>query len=67
MQFRTNWFNRPSRRAIERLGARQDGVLRNHMITPEGRGRDTVVYSIIENEWPGVRQNLDFLLARERP
>ena len=67
VQFRTNWFNRPSRRAIERLGARQDGVLRNHMITPEGHGRDTVVYSIIDSEWPGVRQNLDFLLARERP
>jgi RimJ/RimL family protein N-acetyltransferase len=64
VQLRTDWFNRPSRRAIERLGARQDGVLRNHNITPDGRVRDTVVYSIVEGEWPGVRRNLDFMLSR---
>lgn len=64
VQLRTDWFNRPSRRAIERLGAKVDGVLRNHTIMPDGRVRDTVVYSIIEPEWPGVRSNLEFLLAR---
>lgn len=63
VQFRTNWFNRRSRAAIERLGARQDGVLRGHMLTPDGHARDTVVYSILAHEWPGVRQNLDYQLA----
>lgn len=64
VQLRTDWFNRASRRAIERLGAKQDGVLRNHMVAPDGRGRDTVVYSITANEWAGVKRNLDFLLSR---
>lgn len=61
VQFRTDWFNRPSRTAIERLGAKMDGVLRNHTIMADGRVRDTVCYSILANEWAGVRQNLDFL------
>lgn len=65
VEFRTHWFNHRSRTAIERLGAKQDGVLRNHLIMPDGGVRDTVVYSIIESEWPAVRQNLDFRLARE--
>jgi RimJ/RimL family protein N-acetyltransferase len=64
VQFRTDWFNRPSRRGIERLGAKMDGVLRNHTMMADGRVRDTVSYSIIDGEWPGVRQNLDFLLSR---
>jgi RimJ/RimL family protein N-acetyltransferase len=64
VQLRTNWFNRQSRAAIERLGARLDGVLRGHMITPQGEARDTMIYSILAHEWPGVRQNLAFLLAR---
>jgi RimJ/RimL family protein N-acetyltransferase len=64
VQLRTNWFNRQSRAAIERLGARLDGVLRGHMITPGGAPRDTVVYSILAHEWPGVRQNLDFQLEK---
>lgn len=64
VQLRTNWLNRPSRIAIERLGARMDGVLRGHMITPEGHSRDSVVYSILAHEWPQVRRNLDALLAR---
>jgi RimJ/RimL family protein N-acetyltransferase len=64
VQLRTNWFNRQSRAAIERLGARLDGVLRGHMITPGGAPRDTVVYSILAHEWPGVRQNLEFQLER---
>lgn len=64
VQLRTDWFNRASRRAIERLGAKLDGVLRNHTIMPNGRVRDTVCYSIIANEWPGVRQNLEFMLSQ---
>ena len=63
VQLRTSWFNRASRKAIERLGAKLDGVLRGHMIMPDGHVRDTVVYSILANEWPGVRRNLDMLLA----
>ncbi|RIA46811.1 RimJ/RimL family protein N-acetyltransferase [Hephaestia caeni] len=62
VQLRTDTLNRQSRRAIERLGARQDGVLRGHKVMP-GHVRDTVVYSILAHEWPGVRRNLDALLA----
>lgn len=65
VQIRTDWFNRRSQAAIERLGAKRDGVLRNHQLMPDGRLRDLVVYSIIAPEWPGVRQNLEFLLARD--
>lgn len=64
VQIRTDWFNRRSQAAIERLGAKRDGVLRNHQLMPDGRLRDLVVYSIIASEWPGVRQNLKFLLSR---
>lgn len=63
VQIRTDWFNRPSQAAIERLGARRDGVLRNHQVM-DGRIRDIVVYSIIAGEWPGVRRNIRFLLAK---
>jgi RimJ/RimL family protein N-acetyltransferase len=56
VEFRTDWFNRRSQAAIERLGAKRDGVLRNHMILPDGRIRDTVVYSILQNEWPGLKR-----------
>lgn len=62
VEFRTHWHNRPSRRAIERLGAKQDGVLRNHRILADGSFRDTVVYSIIEGEWPAVSVHLRHLL-----
>lgn len=62
VQLRTDWLNRQSRRAIERLGAKQDGVLRGHMVIGD-RSRDTVVYSILAHEWPGVRRNLRALLA----
>lgn len=61
VEFRTDWFNRRSQAAIERLGAKRDAVLRNHMILPDGRIRDTVVYSIIQSEWPGVKRNLQYL------
>jgi RimJ/RimL family protein N-acetyltransferase len=64
VQFRTDWLNRTSQAAIERLGAKRDGVLRNHIVMRDGRVRDTVVYSIVAGEWPGVRANLDLLLAR---
>lgn len=63
VQLRTDRLNRRSRAAIERLGAREDGVLRGHQIV-DGRVRDTVVYSILDHEWPSVRQNLRHLLAR---
>lgn len=64
VQIRTGWTNIASRRAIERLGAKLDGVLRNHKLMPDGHFRDTMVYSIIASEWPAVRSNLDFLMAR---
>jgi len=64
VQLRTDWLNRQSRAAIERLGAKMDGVLRGHMITPEGHSRDSAVYSILAHEWPQVRRNLNALLAR---
>ncbi len=66
VEFRTSWFNQPSRTAIARLGAKQDGVLRNHQITPEGVYRDTVVFSILESEWPSVKHHLRFELERPR-
>jgi RimJ/RimL family protein N-acetyltransferase len=64
VDFRTSWFNFPSRRAIERLGAKSDGVLRNHMRMPDGTLRDTCVYSILPHEWPAVKKNLLFKLGR---
>ena len=66
VEFRTSWFNHASQRAIERLGAKRDGVLRNHMILPDGTLRDTVVYSILATEWPAVRRHLAHLLERPR-
>lgn len=56
--FETSWFNQRSRMAIARLGARQDGVLRNHTRHPDGTLRDTVVFSILDREWAGVKRNL---------
>src|SRR5262249_36759197 len=66
VEFRTHWFNHASREAIERLGAKQDGVLRNHQLSPDGSYRDTVVFSIIEGEWPAVKQHLVYQLDRPR-
>lgn len=60
VEFRTHWHNHKSRAAIARLGAKQDGVLRNHTRTADGVYRDTVVFSIINSEWPAVRQALQF-------
>jgi len=62
VEFRTHFFNHQSRRAIERLGAKQDGMLRSHQLAPNGTLRDTVVYSIIAAEWPTVKAHLDFQL-----
>lgn len=64
VEFRTNWFNERSRKAILRLGAKQDGVLRNHRVDAQGIMRDTVVFSIISSEWPVVRKSLKFQLSR---
>ena len=63
VEFRTHFYNEASRRAIERLGAKQDGILRSHQILKNGSIRDTVVYSIIASEWPAVRSNLQAKLA----
>jgi len=62
VEFRTHFFNHQSRRAIERLGAKQDGILRSHQIAPNGTLRDTVVFSIIAAEWPTVKAHLNFQL-----
>lgn len=64
VELRTHRLNHRSRAAIERLGARLDGVLRNHRILPDGSIRDTVVYSILDSEWPVVRRHLDHQLER---
>jgi RimJ/RimL family protein N-acetyltransferase len=66
VEFRTHWFNHRSRAAIARLGAKQDGVLRNSSRHADGSFRDTVVFSIIQSEWPTVRHSLDFQLSRPR-
>ncbi len=58
VEFRTNFMNHQSRAAILRLGARQDGILRNHLLQDGGGYRDTVVFSIIESEWPAVKRHL---------
>ncbi len=64
IQIRTDALNKRSQTAIERLGAKKDGVLRGHQVMADGRIRDSVVYSIIDREWPGVRANLDYLLGK---
>ncbi len=66
VEFRTHRLNSQSRRAIERLGAQLDGVLRAHQIGPNGVLRDTAVYSITAAEWPAVRAHLDWQLAKPR-
>ena len=59
VEFRTHWHNHSSRNAILRLGAKQDGVLRNHRIGPDDTLRDTVVFSILDREWAVVRKSLE--------
>jgi N-acetyltransferase len=64
VEFRTHFFNHASRRAIERLGAKLDGILRNHRLGPAGTLRDTCAYSIIASEWPTVKLHLEHLQQR---
>lgn len=64
VEFRTHFMNHQSRRAIERLGAKLDGIMRNHMRMPNGTMRDTCIYSILPNEWPMVKANLEWKLRR---
>jgi len=64
VEFRTHWHNQASRAAIVRLGAKQDGVLRNHQKNAEGVYRDTVVFSIIDQEWPVVKKGLEYKMTR---
>ena len=58
VEFLTDFLNVNSRRAIARLGAREEGILRNHMVMPDGRVRDSVIFSIVNSDWPGVNQLL---------
>ena len=64
VELRTNWYNFESRKAIAKLGAKQDGVLRNHQINPDGSFRDTVVFSIINSEWKACKRSLLFKLEQ---
>ena len=64
VQFKTDLRNERSQKAIERIGAVKEGVLRNHMILPDGRYRHSVFYSILDTEWPGVKVRLEEMMAR---
>ena len=64
VEFRTHFFNHSSRRAIERLGAKLDGILRSHQLATNGTLRDTCVYSIVAAEWPTVKGHLSYLLSK---
>ncbi len=66
VEFRTHFFNQQSRRGIERLGAKLDGILRSHQVAPNGTLRDTCVYSIVAAEWPTVKAHLTFQLSKPR-
>jgi len=63
VEFLTDYLNNASRNAIARLGAKQEGILRSHMVMPNGRVRDSVLFSITQHEWSGVKQNLTYKLA----
>ena len=66
VEFRTHAMNIQSRRGIERLGARLDGILRHHMIMPNGSLRDTAAYSIVAPDWPAVKANLTWMMEQPR-
>ncbi len=66
VEFRTHFFNRQSRAGIERLGAKLDGILRQHQLAPNGTLRDTCVYSIVSGEWPTVKAHLNYQLDKPR-
>jgi RimJ/RimL family protein N-acetyltransferase len=65
LQIKTDLLNVRSQKAIERIGAKKEGILRNHMILPDGRFRASVFYSILDSEWPDVKKNLEEMLNRE--
>jgi RimJ/RimL family protein N-acetyltransferase len=67
VEFRTNFFNQQSRTAILRLGAKLDGILRQHQIAANGTLRDTCVYSILDSEWPTVKAHLAYRLSGPSP
>jgi RimJ/RimL family protein N-acetyltransferase len=64
VEFKTDSINERSRKALLRIGAKEEGTLRNHMIVHDGRYRHTVYFSVIDSEWPVVRANLEAKLAR---
>ena len=64
VEFRTNWYNFTSRNAIARLGAKQDGVIRNHQIMSDGSFRDTVIFSIIESDWKACKHSLNYKIEQ---
>lgn len=64
VQLKTDSLNTRSQAAIERIGAKKEGTLRNHMITPEGRYRDSVFYSILDTEWADVKKRLEEMMAK---
>jgi RimJ/RimL family protein N-acetyltransferase len=65
VELKTDVLNERSRRAILRIGAKEEGILRKHVITKDGRVRDTIYYSILDDEWPAIRVHLESLLASE--
>ena len=64
VQLKTDLLNERSQQAIERLGAKKEGILRNHLVLPDGRIRDSVFYSILDTEWPEVKQKLETMLEK---
>jgi RimJ/RimL family protein N-acetyltransferase len=64
VQLKTDKRNERSQKAIERLGAKKEGILRNHMILPDGRHRDSVFYSILDTEWTDVKRNLEEMMTK---
>ncbi|SHG73155.1 GNAT family N-acetyltransferase [Flagellimonas flava] len=64
VEFKTHFFNFPSRNAILRLGAKQEGIIRNHRIDANGKYRDTVIFSILESEWPTVKHSLEYKMNK---
>lgn len=66
VELKTDALNEKSRNAILRIGARQEGILRPHLITDTGRFRDTVYFSILDDEWPGVKQKLEKMTAKRK-
>ncbi|HEY6292285.1 MAG TPA: GNAT family protein [Terriglobia bacterium] len=66
VEFKTDSLNEPSRRALARIGARQEGVFRNHMVTASGRIRHSVYFSVIREEWPEVKAGLESKIKQQR-